>query len=632
MISRRHFIRSSVVGSAAMANIGLLQHVFAAGERPDELHALAKELLHTWSAALLRLQVLDKHNPATYGGIWCPADQMVHGRCGDAIYPLMHLANTTAEAKYTDAAQLLYQWMENNVSQPDGSWLNEKTPGAWKGTTVFYAIALAETLKYHGHLLDPVWKKQIEERINKAGGFIFTNFHILYGNINYPVTGAYGLCLLGEQLGQKKFTEKGRQLAAQVLPYFTEHDTLLYGEGDLENLPSPKGCQAIDLGYNVEESLPSLVQYALLMKDEPMLAAVKQSMHRHLLFMLPDGGWDNSWGTRNYKWTYWGSRTSDGCQAAYGLLAGEDPVFYKAALQNTRLMRACTHEGLLTGGPHYAAQHVPVCMHHTFTHIKALATMLDHRPQPVKTSHPGKIILPREKANTAVFIKDIQTWLVSKGKYRATVTAYDKEYKKTRNAHATGGALSMLWHTNAGILLCASMTEYQLIEAGNMQKDDDPYSMPLTPRMELWSGNKVYRNISDLAAAMEVKEEKDRITIVTNASLVNGGQQHPPSGAVPCKVTYVFSEEGVTIRFECNSTQPVQIIVPVISGASEKYTVTGNKQLIIQKKKSRVLLTSDQPVSTLPATGGRIFNYVPGLQAIPLLISSASATIRIQAT
>jgi hypothetical protein len=190
----------------------------------------------------------------------------------------------------------------------------------------------------------------------------------------------------------------------------------------------------------------------------------------------------------------------------------------------------------------------------------------------------------------------------------------------------------MLWHTNAGILLCASMTEYQLIEAGNMQKDNDPHSMPLTPRMELWAGNKVYRNISDLAAGIEVKEERDRIIIVTSSSLVNGDQQHPPSGAVPCKVTYVFSEEGVTIRFECNSTQPVRIIVPMISEASEKYTVTRNRQLMILKKTSRVLLTSDQPISIQPVTGNRIFNYVPGLQAIPLLISSASATIRIQAT
>jgi hypothetical protein len=264
--------------------------------------------------------------------------------------------------------------------------------------------------------------------------------------------------------------------------------------------------------------------------------------------------------------------------------------------------------------------------------MKALATMLDHRPQPEKILHPGKIVLPREKENTAVFIKDIQTWLVSKAKYRATITAYDKEYKKTKNAHATGGALSMLWHANAGILLCASMTEYQLIEAGNMQKDNDPHSMPLTPRMELRTGNKVYRNISDLSATMEVKEERGMITIITSSSLVNGDQQHPSTGAIPCKVTYVFSEDGVTIRFECNSTQPVNIVVPLVSEASEKYTVTDNTQLVMQKKASRVRITSDQPISILPVTGSRIFNYVPGLQAVPLLISSASATIRIQAT
>ena len=40
--------------------------------------------------------------------------------------------------------------------------------------------------------------------------------------------------------------------------------------------------------------------------------AVATSLRAHLEFMLPDGAWDNSWGTRNYKWTYWGSRTSDG--------------------------------------------------------------------------------------------------------------------------------------------------------------------------------------------------------------------------------------------------------------------------------------------------------------------------------
>ena len=32
---------------------------------------------------------------------------------------------------------------------------------------------------------------------------------------------------------------------------------------------------------------------------------------KHLEFMLPDGAWDNSWGTRSFKWTYWGVKSSN---------------------------------------------------------------------------------------------------------------------------------------------------------------------------------------------------------------------------------------------------------------------------------------------------------------------------------
>ena len=44
-------------------------------------------------------------------------------------------------------------------------------------------------------------------------------------------------------------------------------------------------------------------------------------METHLEFMLPDGAWDNSWGTRSFKWTYWGGRTSDGFMGGYYLMA-----------------------------------------------------------------------------------------------------------------------------------------------------------------------------------------------------------------------------------------------------------------------------------------------------------------------
>ncbi|WP_315815687.1 hypothetical protein [Paraflavitalea speifideaquila] len=120
--------------------------------------------------------------------------------------------------------------------------------------------------------------------------------------------------------------------------------------------------------------------YGLLTKDEEVLQAVTRSLQTHMELMLPDGGWDNSWGTRNYKWTYWGSRTSDGCQPAYVLLADRDPRFYKVALKNTELLQQYTHEGLLYGGPHYLSHKVLSSVHHTFCHIKALTTILDHTP------------------------------------------------------------------------------------------------------------------------------------------------------------------------------------------------------------------------------------------------------------
>lgn len=97
--------------------------------------------------------------------------------------------------------------------------------------------------------------------------------------------------------------------------------------------------------------MPSLVLYGLHTGDTTVLDAVKESLDAHLEFMLPDGGWDNSWGTRSFKWTYWGSRTSDGCQAGYGLMADWNPLYYKAAVQNTLLLKQCTENGLLHGGP-----------------------------------------------------------------------------------------------------------------------------------------------------------------------------------------------------------------------------------------------------------------------------------------
>ena len=44
----------------------------------------------------------------------------------------------------------------------------------------------------------------------------------------------------------------------------------------------------------------------------------------------------------------------------------------------------------------------------------------------------SKVLLPREAHYGSRFVEDLQTYLVAQGGFKATITGYDKEYKKTK--------------------------------------------------------------------------------------------------------------------------------------------------------------------------------------------------------
>jgi hypothetical protein len=168
-VSRRQFILTTAAGSLGLAatyNGIAAPSSFIPHESPD-LYALSRSLTSTWAKKLLDLQILDQSQTQDYGGIRCPTGHLVHGRVGDTIYPFLHMARRTGDHRYIDASAMLFRWMENNVSQPDGSWLNERKD-SWKGTTVFSVIALCEALHYHGELLDPSFRSAIEARLPAA--------------------------------------------------------------------------------------------------------------------------------------------------------------------------------------------------------------------------------------------------------------------------------------------------------------------------------------------------------------------------------------------------------------------------------------------------------------------------------
>lgn len=472
------------------------------------------ELLKEWCDALINLQITDIRRKEIYGGIMCPSCARIHGRCGDVIYPMMFMAAKTGEDKYIECAKLLFNWTENMV-RPDGSYNND-TNSDWKGITVFATIQLGEALYYHGDLLDRKAKALWLKRFQISADYLYDNIEKIGGNINYPVTCAAAMAIASRLLSNEIYASKARKLAREALQYFTE-DGLLYGEGKPHDGITKKGCRPVDLGYNVEESLPGLVTYALLLNDEKVLETVIKSMETHLLFMLPDGAWDNSWGTRNNKWSYWGSRTSDGCQAGYGLLADKKPLFSEAVYRNTVLLKQCTHNGLLYGGPMYHTAGEPPCVHHTFCHAKALAIMLEHGIEPKPCMK-----LPRETAAGIKYFPSVHVNLIAKEEWRMTVSDYDFEYSE--EGHATGGAVTMLWSKTWGPVLAGTMSKYYLVEPNNMQLPQFTMGICLTPRIEICREDKYFRSINDKSAVVECMDS-EKIIVTTEGKLADGKQQ-----------------------------------------------------------------------------------------------------------
>ncbi|MCU1224393.1 MAG: hypothetical protein JWQ42_2486 [Edaphobacter sp.] len=637
--TRRQLLQLSATGATALgASLVFPDLIVSAGEQQGSSSphqsttksSLYSSLLQTWCDGLLAHQVSAIQDPALHGGLLCPACGMIHGRCGDAVYPLLRVAQSTGNDKYLRAALLVHDWSERQVSRSDGSWVNDVTLSSWKGITVFHAIALAEALHHHGSLLDAATRQRWTERLARAVKFLDSFITIETGNINYPITASLCFALCGQVLGDSHYLDRGRKLAHTSLEYFTPNG-LLFGEGHPLKDLTPKHCHPVDLGYNVEESLPSLALYAVLTNDKAVLDQTIVALRAHMEFMLPDGGWDNSWGTRNYKWSWWGSRTSDGCHPAYALLAQHEPKFREVAQRNLELMAACTHNDLLYGGPDYFVHGDLPCIHHTFTHAKALATVLDRGGSSLEPTE--RLTLPRDEAYGLKTYPEIGTHLAAVGDWRATVTEYDWEYVEHVQAggggdsgggHATGGALSMLYHRGLGPILVASMTEYQMIEISNQQTFRDSPHMTLTPRIECAS-DRTYTSLNDLEAVLKANDSSGQIAFDARGRLLTAAHKSLPGGDVHYRLVYRLTESGVEITANTSDATsipaPLRFILPVVSRTGEAVEQLDPKTFRITKKNGGLIVRTgaSQGFETVPQE--RTFNLVPGFECIPFAIT-----------
>ncbi|MGY6648023.1 hypothetical protein [Wenyingzhuangia sp. IMCC45574] len=621
-MNRRDFIELSAmlgVGVSLPFSTLLSSCVNDKNEHSKEFKNYTYSLLKEWCDEMLKLQIINPSDKDVHGALGCPSCSHIHGRCMDAVYPFLYMADVTGDQKYLKGAILVMQWAENNVSQANGAWTVIKNPKSWKGITVFGAIALAEALKYHGHILDAATKKAWTDRLHRAAEYIYKVFTISFTNINYGGTAIYGLSLFGEVLKVEKYLTKSKELATDVKDYFTDNETFLFGECKKESDKlSEKGLHGVDLGYNVEETLNSLAMYAVKYQDEELLTLVEKSLTSHLEFMLPDGAWDNSWGTRQYKWSYWGSRTCDGSQLAYAVMADMNPAFATAAIKNTELLKECTSSGLIHGGPHFVSHGVKPCVHHTFTHAKPLATLLDHwehLPQLNKNTP-----LPRLVADGVKHVKDLDVFLFARGDWRGTVSTYDAEYHYSKDfRQACGGALGVLYHNKVGLLSVASMAVYEMVEKNNQQPQPG-VDFALTPRIETFVEDEWYTNLFDLNATATSSDKNGVVELIANVSLKNASRKQVSSTAANFSINYQFDKDKTTIKVkpEQKITNKTSFVLPIVSKNNEEYTFTSDYELVVKKEGGAVVITSNAKLNIREIPTKRVFNMVPGVEALPL--------------
>ncbi|MBR5409986.1 MAG: hypothetical protein IK104_04875 [Clostridia bacterium] len=505
-------------------------------------------LLSDWGEGMLRLQIDAPADQTRRGALLCPACGRIHGRCHEAVYPLLCLAERTGEGRYLSAAKNLFDWGENMLCE-DGAVKNDFESG-WKGVTAFAAIALHDALKYHGSLLSAPERAAWEARLRGYGEWVYLNLtpERTPAYLNYYAAAAAATALLGTYFGRDDYISRARELAVYCLSHVSGNG-LLYGEGRPNDAVTPKGCRPFDLGgYNVEESLPCLFRCAVALGDETALKAVKNLFRAHLLWMLPDGGWDDSVGTRAFKWTYWGSRTADGCQEALFALGKTDPVFAEAALRNLSLLRRCTQNGFLAGGPDYARHGETPCVHHTFCHAKALAGALNAGIPAVP-----RVPLPADAPAPLVFYPELDAVRASCGGWRMDVTGYDFSYMK--GDHASGGAVSLLWHEKAGPLIAVGAVDEPSREPLNLQKSTHPEDCRCTcPRIEITLDGVRYGSLYDFGAALAASSAPDRVTADIRAFLCDAGHRRMPGDGV-CTMCYSLTPSMLEIT---GSVPPAQ--------------------------------------------------------------------------
>jgi len=544
-----------------------------------------------WCDTLLSCQVRTKTS-YTNGALLCPACHVLHGRVADLCFPFTVIWSETGEKKYLEEADRLIDWSEYNLKTQDGLWYNDIT-NRWYATSAFSAMSIGEAIYHFGHKLPSEYKDKWKAIfVRMCDTFTTLDTRESFKPVTNYYCGIAALLAMAWRLtSNEKYYEKSKYWLDVALSRF-DRDGLLYGEG--YPMEFSDGSHAVDMGYALEESIPLLLRYASL--TGKYAEFFRARLRDHLEFLLPDGAIDDSFGIRHNKWTYWGSRTSDGLIEGLALVL-DDPMFANACQRVLTLYEKCTHDGLLSM-PMAHESGEPTCIHHTFAHAKALAALICADIPEIKEAK-----LPCEEKYGIKKYQNGNLLLVSHGKWRATFSACHS-YSSELTANG-GGSMNLLYHDEYGILCAATGAHYHPTEPLNQQylrNSSNPESM--TAQFVI-NGRLACQ---DKSAEIVANESEHSVT----------------SSAKDWKTKYVFEKNCLVISLEsCDGIYNLPVVCP----KNSKISLSDDKKAL--SLGGKLTISSTVPFET--DTSRRVFHQVGGLSYLPISVKVRGAVrIRIE--
>lgn len=598
--------------------VALLAVVAAGGYvRADEVRVRAESLARRWCDALIARQINCLADRRIDGAIACPACGFSHGRVADLVYPLVFFYVKTGETKYLEAARRAINWRELMMVRQNGGAYNDYK-SLWCAITAFSQISIGETLLAFGDKIPPDFQSLLRDIFRRESEFLdglFDAAFLAKVNVNYPAAMCEAMILAHRIYGEERWKRRAAEIRQRLSNAFLE-DGLLRGEGHPIEQLSVRGRAFVDLGYNLEESLPALYQYARISGDSQLESEIVRSFRAHLEFLLPDGAIDNSCGSRAEKWTYYGSRTSDGALAFFAQMALRGvPGAWTAVERHLALLERCTGEdGLLAGGLGYGEAEEPACVHHAMVHVKSLVRFLsmsglDDIPQSARGP------LPREREYGIKSFDSMGVVLASTGPWRVTFSSTDAFMNIGQgNLYVSGGSPAVVWNRLVGPVAIGTMPFYKMTEAHNMQdlrKERQVLSM--TPRLEAGSGSSVADGAAEFCSGF------------TNGVFQATAKGHLTSISGKSTSSYCFDYriDGDDFIMKATSEGEAKFVFPVVIGGKDEVTYSGG---IVRVKKPGgrvVTLTANRDLKPIASDRGeRAFSPVGGF-----LYTCASAVV-----